>query len=68
MPVDGGTDGFCRADSLGVIGVGAVLAVHRLSSELVETVIAVAGNGSNFGDPMEADASMGKGAPPALLS
>ena len=65
---DGRTYCLCCANALRVVGISAVLAIDRLGGELVETVIAVAGNGGNFGDPMEADASMGKGAPPALLS
>ena len=67
--VSGGrSHSFCCADSLCVMGVGATLSIDCLSGQLVEAVVAVAGNGSNFGDPMEANASMGKGATSALLS
>ena len=61
---DSGTNSLRCANAFGVVGISAVLAVHRLGSELVETVIAVACNGSNFGDPMEADASMGERSDP----
>ncbi len=40
----GRSHGFCRADSLRVIGVGAALAVYRLAGQLVEAVVAIARN------------------------
>ena len=43
--VSGGrTHSFCCADSLRVIGAGTALAVYRLGCQLVEAVVAIAGN------------------------